>query len=57
MYQLFKEPRTAEVIAIIRLDDHIFIPFDLANTSYQEYLQWLAEGNEPLPADEPETTE
>jgi hypothetical protein len=21
---------------------------------YQEYLAWLAEGNEPLPADEPE---
>jgi hypothetical protein len=30
------------------------IPFDPANTSYQEYMQWLAEGNEPLPADEPQ---
>lgn len=30
------------------------IPTDPANTSYQEYLQWLAEGNEPLPADEPQ---
>lgn len=26
--------------------------FDLANTDYQEYLKWLSEGNEPLPADE-----
>jgi hypothetical protein len=29
------------------------IPFDPANTDYQTYLEWIAEGNEPLPADEP----
>ena len=29
------------------------IPFLEDNTDYQEYLAWLAEGNEPLPADEP----
>ena len=28
------------------------IPFDPANTDYQKYLEWVAEGNEPLPADE-----
>ena len=27
------------------------IPFDPANRSYQEYLKWLAQGNEPEPAD------
>ena len=29
------------------------VPKDPANTDYAEYLEWLAEGNEPLPADEP----
>ena len=37
---------------IIRLSDNVWIPLDPANISYQEYLAWLAEGNEPLPPDE-----
>jgi hypothetical protein len=37
---------------IKRLSDGAFIPFDPANTDYQEFLSWKSEGNEPEPADE-----
>ena len=36
---------------VCHVDTGRWIPFDPANTDYQEYLAWLAEGNEPLPAD------
>jgi hypothetical protein len=39
--------------AIIRTTDNVCIPFDPANTDYQQYLAWVAEGNQPLPADTP----
>ena len=38
--------------AILRVTDNAFIPFDPANTDYQSYLKWVAEGNTPTPADE-----
>ena len=45
-------PNQKESSCIIRTIDGACIPFDPANTDYQEYLKWLEEGNTPLPADE-----
>lgn len=49
---IYKIYNTLSGRSVIRLTDNAVIPFDPANTDYQEYLKWLAEGNEPLPADE-----
>jgi hypothetical protein len=55
MYQKLNDSMTgAESQCIKRLADNAFIPMDPANTDYQEYLEWLAEGNSPMPADTPE---
>lgn len=54
MYKLNVSQTSGAVNSVQRLTDNAFIPFDPANTDYQEYLKWLAEGNEPEPADQTE---
>ena len=51
MYKLFKDPMGVKDVGVI-LNDTMAIPFDPANTDYQAYLKWVAEGNTPEPADE-----
>jgi len=53
MYKLLKNSLTGQVDTINRLQDNAFIAVGLDNLDYQAYLKWLAEGNTPLPADEP----
>jgi hypothetical protein len=41
--------------SVQRLSDGASVPLnDPANTDYQAFLAWKAEGNEPLPPDEQE---
>lgn len=53
MYQLVPNTTMGDSQCVKRIADGAFIPFDPANTDYQDYLKWVAEGNQPLPADEP----
>ena len=54
MYKLIKNRTTGKINCVNHIVNGIIytIPFDLANTDYQEYLKWLEEGNTPLPAEE-----
>ena len=51
MYKLYKN-MYGEIQSVRYIEKEISIPFDPANTDYQEYLKWVEAGNTPEPADE-----
>jgi len=51
MYKQTHTYNNEPMTSVIRTTDGACIPFDPANTDYQEYLKWLDEGNTPEPAD------
>ena len=54
MYKQTLNPDGTIANQVIRTTDGACIPFDPANTDYQDYLKWLEESpdNKALPADE-----
>jgi len=54
MYKKLIDPITNQdsTEQIKRISDGAVIPFDNANTDYQEYLEWVADGGVVEPADE-----
>ena len=54
MYKVgeFQSDAGVKHTSIVRVTDGAAIPTDPANSDYQAYLNWVAEGNTPLPADE-----
>ena len=52
MYKLIFDSLSGTVATIQRLADNAFIPLDFANTDYQAFLKYQAEGGKVYGADE-----
>jgi len=52
MYKLFKDLVSGNINTVYRLSDNSYIPFDPANTDYQAFLKYQAEGGKVYGADE-----
>jgi len=53
IYKIYKSPFDNQETGFLRTinSTEAWIPKDPANTDYQEYLEWVAEGNTPEAAD------
>ena len=52
MYRkIYESHQTLSITSIQKISDNAVIPFDPANTDYQEYLEWVVEGNTPEEAE------
>ena len=45
MYKIQINFETGKQACLLRIADEAYIPFGEANTDYQAYLAWVAEGN------------
>lgn len=53
MYKLVKNGMTDELLPyVVKIVDNLWIPTTSDNSDYQQYLDWIAAGNTPLPAGE-----
>ena len=52
MYKLYKTNSGQDAVMTVGIEPQLSFVCEPANTDYQAYLKWLAEGNTPTPAEE-----
>jgi hypothetical protein len=52
-YKLYRSSPTGDINYVLLIQDSGIssIPMDVSNMEYRAYLEWVAKGNQPLPAD------